>query len=453
MPSFQGIELGARALRAFQIGLEVTGHNVANVNTPGFSRRRVHFANTPEYAFNPNIRIGTGVIVQHVQRVREMMLEQRINANTGDFARLDTLRQQLQNIEGLLMEPGEQGISARLNALFNAFDELATRPDSLAARQSVLQAASALVGTIRSLHDNWNTLQTQLQQRMTETVREANDLATQLGRLNEQIRAAYSGGAEASDLLDQRDRLMTRLSELVGARAHYNTDGSLMVFVDGHTLVQDGASFPLPLSIDVPNRDLNSTPVDIRIQNGQLRGLMDASANLQDYQNRLNLFTNTLITQVNTLHQTGFDLDGNTGWLFFDGADASDIALHSDISDPRRIAASGVAGAPGNNGIAMALVNLRNQPQGALGGMTLNQYYNNLVGQVGNDARVSRNRAESQQLTLEHLHQIRESVSGVSLDEEAANLVKFQRSYQAAAKVISTFDSLIQDVLQFVAPR
>jgi Flagellar hook-associated protein len=139
MPSFQGIELGARALRAFQIGLEVTGHNVANVNTPGFSRRRVHFANTPEYAFNPNIRIGTGVIVQHVQRVREMMLEQRINANTGDFARLDTLRQQLQNIEGLLMEPGEQGIGARLNALFNAFDELATRPDSLAARQSVLR--------------------------------------------------------------------------------------------------------------------------------------------------------------------------------------------------------------------------------------------------------------------------------------------------------------------------
>jgi flagellar hook-associated protein 1 FlgK len=159
------------------LDLEVTGHNVANVNTPGFSRRRVHFANTPEYAFNPNIRIGTGVIVQHVQRVREMMLEQRINANTGDFARLDTLRQQLQNIEGLLMEPGEQGIGARLNALFNAFDELATRPDSLAARQSVLQAASALVGTIRSLHDNWNTLQTQLQQRMTETVREANDLA------------------------------------------------------------------------------------------------------------------------------------------------------------------------------------------------------------------------------------------------------------------------------------
>ncbi|MFN4033746.1 MAG: flagellar hook-associated protein FlgK [Fimbriimonadales bacterium] len=450
MPTFQGIELGARAMRAFQIGLEVTGHNVANVNTPGFSRRRVHFANTPEYAFNPNIRIGTGVIVQHVQRVRDMMLEQRINTNTGDFARLDTLRQQLQNIEGALLEPGEQGISTRLNAFFNAFDELATRPDSMAARQSVLQAASALVGSIRNLHTNWQNLNTQIQQQMSQTISEANEIAAQIGRLNEQIRAAHSNGAEASDLLDQRDRLMTRLSELVGARAHYTGDGGIMVFVDGHTLVQDGASFPLPNAIDVPNRDLDSTPVDIRIQQGQLRGLMDAAANLQDYMNRLNLFTNTLITQVNALHQTGYGLDNNTGYLFFDGTDASNIALHSDVSDPQRIAASGLPNTPGNNGVAQAILNLRNQPQAALGGMTLPQYYRELVGIIGNDAQVSRNRAESQQLTLEHLHQIRESVSGVSLDEEAANLVKYQRSYQAAAKVVSVFDGLIQDVLQMV---
>jgi flagellar hook-associated protein 1 FlgK len=450
MPSFQGIELGARAMRAFQIGLEVTGHNVANVNTPGFSRRRVHFANTPEYAFNPNIRIGTGVIVQHVQRVRDMMLEQRINTNTGEFARLDTLRQQLQGIEGALLEPGEQGISARLNAFFNAFDELATRPDSMAARQSVLQAASALVSAIRSVHNNWQNLNNQIQLRMTQTISEANDIAAQLGRLNEQIRAAHSNGAEASDLLDQRDRLMTRLSELVGARAHYTGDGGIMVFVDGHTLVQDGASFPLPNTIDVPNRDLDSTPVDIRIQGGQLRGLMDAAANLQDFMSRLNLFTNTLITQVNALHQTGYGLDNNTGYLFFDGTDASNIALHSDVSDPQRIAASGLANTPGNNGVAQAILNLRNQPQAVLGGMSLPQYYRDLVGRIGNDAQVSRNRAESQQLTLEHLHQIRESVSGVSLDEEAANLVKYQRSYQAAAKVISVFDGLIQDVLQIV---
>lgn len=450
MPSFQGIELGVRALRAFQIGLEVTGHNVANVNTQGFSRRRVLFANTPEYAFNPNIRIGTGVIAQRVQRVRDMILEQRINTNTSDFARLDTLRQQMQGIEGVMLEPGEQGISARLNALFNAFDELATRPDSMAARQSVLQAASALVGSIRSLYNNWQNLNTQIQQRMSQTVSEANGLAVQIARLNEQIRAAQSNGAEASDLLDQRDRLMTRLSELVGARAHYTGDGGIMVFVDGHTLVQDGASFPLPNTIDVPNRDLDSTPVDIRIQSGQLRGLMDAAANLQDYMNRLNLFTNALITEVNALHQTGYGLDNNTGYLFFDGTDASNIALHSDISDPQHIAASGLPNTPGNNGIAQALVNLRNQPLAALGGVSLTQYYRDLVGRVGNEAQVSRNRAESQQLTLEHLHQIRESVSGVSLDEEAANLVKYQRSYQAAAKVISTFDALIQDVLQLV---
>lgn len=453
MPSFWGIELGTRALRAFQIALDTTGHNVANVNTPGYTRRRVRFANTPEWAISPQLRVGTGVIAQSVQRLRDMMLEQRINTNTSEFARLDTLFQRLREIEGLFNEPGESGLNARLNALFNAFEELATRPDSMASRQQVLQSARALVETFRTLHANLTTMESQLQTQMTSTLQEANQIAQQLGRLNEQIRSAHSSGAEASDLLDQRDRLLTRLSELVGARAHYANDGSVMVYVDGHTLVQDGASFPLPTTLDIPNRTLVNTPVPIRIQSGQLRGLMDSYANLTDYRNDLNTLASTLITEVNALHATGYGLDNNTGYLFFAGTNAGDIDLHSDISDPRRIAAASVPDAPGNGGVAQALANLRNTPLAALGGLSPTQYYRNLIGRVGNEVQVSRNRAESQQLTVEHLQNLRESVSGVSLDEEAANLVRFQRSYQAAAKVVSTFDSLLQDLLQFVAPR
>ncbi|MEN3000697.1 MAG: flagellar hook-associated protein FlgK [Armatimonadota bacterium] len=453
MSSFYGIELGIRALRAFQIGMDVTGHNVANVNTPGYTRRRVVFTPTPEYALSPRLRIGSGVMAQSIQRLRDMMLEQRINTNSADLARLDTLYQQLKQIEGLFNEPGELGISARLNALFNAFEELATRPDSLAARQSVIQAASALADAFRNLHREMVTKESQLLERAQARITEANQLAAQLGRLNEQIRAATASGAEPGDLLDQRDRLLTRLSELVGARAHYAQDGSVMVYVDGHTLVQDGASFPLPTTLDIANRSLDSTPTDIRIQSGELRGLMDAIANLQSYRTDLNTLASTLITQVNAIHSTGYALDNNTGYLFFDGTDASNITLHADISDPRRIAAASVPDAPGNGGVARALADLRTAPQGALGGMSITQYYRNLIGRVGNEVQVSKTRAESQQLTVEHLHRLRESVSGVSLDEEAANLVKYQRSYQAAAKMISAFDALLEDMLQFVAPR
>lgn len=453
MPTFSGIELGTRALRAFQIALDTTGHNVANVNTPGYTRRRVRFANTPEWAISPQLRVGTGVVAQSIQRLRDMMLEQRINTNSGELAQLNTLFQRLREIEGLFNEPGENGLNARLNALFNAFEELATRPDSMASRQQVLQSARALVETFRNLHANLTTMESQLQTQMTSAIQEANQIAQQLGRLNEQIRSAHSSGAEASDLLDQRDRLLTRLSELVGARAHYANDGSVMVYVDGHTLVQDGASFPLPTTLDIPNRALVATPVPIRIQSGQLRGLMDAYANLTGYRNDLNTLASTLISEVNALHSTGYGLDNNTGYLFFAGTNAGDIDLHDDISDPRRIAAASIPDAPGNGGIAQALANLRNTPIATLGGLSPTQYYRNLIGRVGNEVQVSRNRAESQQLTVEHLHILRESVSGVSLDEEAANLVRFQRSYQAAAKVVSTFDSLLQDLLQFVAPR
>lgn len=453
MSTFMGIELGIRALRAFQIGLDVTGHNVANVNTPGYTRRRVRFANTPEFAISPQLRLGTGVIAQSIQRLRDLMLEQRVNTNAGDFARWNTLADNLHAIEGLFNEPSDTGINARLNALFNAFEELATRPDSLAARQQVIQSARALTETIRTLHRNLVTMENQLQSQAISTIEQANQLANQLARLNEQIRSAHSSGGEAGDLLDQRDRLIGQLSELVGARAHYNNDGSVMLFVDGHTLVQDGASFPLPTTLDIANRALDNTPTDIRIQSGQLRGLMDSLAQLQSYRADLNTFASTLITQVNAIHSTGYGLDDNTGYLFFSGTDASDIDLHSDISDPNHIAASALASAPGNNGVAQALANLRNAPQASLGGQSLTQYYRALMGRLGNDAQVSRNRAESQQLTVEHLINLRESVSGVSLDEEAANLVRFQRSYQAAAKMVSTFDSLLQDLLQFVAPR
>jgi flagellar hook-associated protein 1 FlgK len=453
MSSFYGIELGIRALRAFQLGMEVTGHNVANVNTPGYTRRRVVFAPTPEYAVNPRLRIGSGVMAQSIQRLRDMMLEQRVNHHSANLAQLNTLRDQLQRIEALFNEPGEHGISARLDALFNAFEELATRPDSMAARQSVVQAASALADAFRSLHRDLTAQESQLMEGAQARIAEANQLAAQLGRLNEQIRAATASGAEPGDLLDQRDRLITRLSELVGARAHYAQDGSVMVYVDGHTLVQDGAAFPLPTTLDIANRSLDSTPTDIRIQSGELRGLMDALANLQSYRADLNTLANTLITQVNAIHSTGYALDNNTGYLFFDGADASNITLHADISDPSHIAAASVPDAPGNGGVARALADLRSAPQAALGGVSLTQFYRNLVGRVGNDAQVSKNRAESQQLTVEHLQNLREAVAGVSLDEEAANIVKYQRSYQAAAKMISTFDALLEDMLQFVAPR
>jgi flagellar hook-associated protein 1 FlgK len=374
MSSFYGIELGLRALRAFQIGMDVTGHNVSNVNTPGYTRRRVVFAPTPEYPLAPRLRLGSGVMAQSIQRLRDMMLEQRINRSGADLAQLDTLRQQLQQIERLFNEPGELGLSARLDALFNAFEELATRPDSMAARQSVIQAASALASTFRTLHRALTTQESQLMEQAQARIQEANQLAAQLGRLNEQIRAATASGAEPGDLLDQRDQLISRLSELVGARAHYAQDGAVMVYVDGHTLVQDGTAFPLPTTLDLANRALDNTPVDIRIQTGALRGLMDAIANLQSYRADLNTLANTLITQVNAIHSTGYGLDNNTGYLFFDGTDASNIALHADISDPSHIAAASVSNAPGNGGIARALADLRTTPQGALGGASITQF-------------------------------------------------------------------------------
>lgn len=452
MPGFMGIELGSRALRSFQLALNTTGHNIANVNTPGYSRQRVRFVPTPDYPMG-QLRVGTGTAVQSIERLRDMMLETQYNGAASRQSQLSTLRQSLRQVEGLFNEPSDQGINHQLTALFNAFEELATRPDSLTVRQTVLQRATTLAATFRQLDENLRGVEAALNENSQSYIREANQIAVELAQVNVQIRAAHTTGASANDQLDRRDLLVSRLSELTGARAQYAQDGSVMVFVGEHTLVQDNYASPLPTQLDVTNRALVGSNGSITIPSGALRGAMDALNHVNAYRTELNTLAQNIITSINAIHRTGFDLNGNTNLSFFDGTGAGDFRIHADMSDSSKIAAAGVGNTPGDSGIAQAIAQLRSAPQAGLGNVSITTFYRNLIGVVGNDAQTYKNESESQKLIIEHLNNLRESISGVSLDEEAANLVKFQRSYQAAAKMISAFDSLIGDLLQFVSPR
>lgn len=447
---FAGIELGTRALRAFQLGMNVTGHNIANVNTAGYTRQRLVLEPAPEEVLGARLRVGTGVIAHTIQRLRDMLLEQRFNHNMATQSRLEGLRQHLEQVEALLQEPSEQGLHHLLTELFNAFEELSTRPDSMAVRQTVLQKATALTNAFRSLSRNLSLLKEQISQTAVARVEEVNRLAQQLASLNGKIRAAGVDGQGSNQLLDERDPLITRLSELVGARAQYAQDGTVMIFVGEHTLVQDTAFTPLPTQLDVGNRGLiDSNGNLIRLSSGFVHGLLEGLSLLSDYQSQLNLIAQTLVERFNAIHQTGYDLDGNTGRLFFEGTSAADIRLHSDVSDPRAIAAS-ANGAPGNGEIAQALAKLREEPQAALGNLSITGSYRSLVNRIGSDTQTYKNAEKAQKSIMEHLQNLRESVSGVSLDEEAAQLVRYQRSYQAAAKLVSTFDSIIENLLSMV---
>jgi len=421
MPGFMGIELGSRALRSFQLALNVTGHNIANVNTPGYSRQRANFVQAPDYPISPQLRVGTGIAVQ--------------------------------SIEGLFNEPSDQGINHQLTQLFNAFEELATRPDSPTVRQALLQSAATLASTFRQLDENLSNAQLSLNENSQTYIREVNQIAAELAQVNVQIRAAHTTGGTANDQLDRRDMLVNRLSELAGARAQYAQDGSVMVFVGEHTLVQDNYAAPLPTQLDASNDALVGPNGSFTVPSGSLSGAMKAINLISQYRTELHTLAQNIISSFNSLHQTGFDLNGNTGLMFFDGTGAADMRLHADMSDASKIAAAVVGNTPGDGSIALALAQLRNSPQVDLGNVSMTTFYRNLIGTVGNDSQTYKNESESQKLIIEHLNNLRESISGVSLDEEAANLVKYQRSYQAAARMISTFDSLIGDLLQFVSPR
>lgn len=453
MSSFLGIELGTRALRSFQNALNVTGHNISNINTPGYSRQRAVMQSTPPLVLGGRLIAGTGVMTHQIERIRDLMLEQQVNYSTSQQSRFTAAYQQLRQIEGYFNEPSEQGLSQRMTELFNAFSELATRPDSLTVRQTVIQRLNAMTSTFRDLDRNMGVSDAQLQETVVNKVREINQIATEIARVNERIRAATASSAPANDLTDQRDQLVARLSQLAGARVSYAQDGSVMVFVGEHTLVQDYQAIPLPTTLDVANNALTGTSTSIHITQGELRGLFDSLNNLRSYRADLNTLANTLISEFNTTHQAGFDLNGNTGLNLLTGTGAGDIRLSNDITGPERLAAASLVDTPGNGDIARALSDFRTTSLAALGNTSLTSFYTTLVGRAASEIQTYKNGQESQKLIVEHLQNLREAVSGVSLDEEASNLVRYQRSYQAAAKMVSTFDSLIGDLLTYVAPR
>lgn len=450
MSSFFGIELGSRALRAFQLGLNVTGHNIANVGTPGYTRQRLELQASPEFRAGNRLLQGTGVLAVSIQRARDLFLEQRANENGAGLSRFTALRDGVRGIEGVLQEPSDQGLNSLMNAFFNSLDELATRPDSIAVRQNVAQKAQAVAAGFQRIFAGMKRQEQEALDLASSYVTEANRMASEVARLNQDIRAAQATNNSPNDLLDQRDALVNKLTGLTGARAFYAADGTVTLFVGEHTLVQDYQANALPTNLDVDQPGLTGASGNVKLAVGQIAGLLETAKLARSYQKELDAVAQTMIERFNELHQAGFDLNGGTGRVFFTGAGASDIALNTELIDPRNLAAASVSGAPGNGDLARQLAELRSDPQSNLGGLSLSAGYRSLVSLIANDAQTYKNSAEAQKLVTEHFENLRESVSGVSLDEEASAMVRYQRSYQAAAKLISTFDSMIEDLLSIV---
>ena len=485
--TFFGLELTKRALFAQQRAMDVASHNIANANNPVYSRQRAEMQATAPYASPGSApagaagQVGTGVWVTAVQRLRDRFLDDRIRREGALDAQWHVQRDVLEQVERLLAEPSENGLRVALDRFWQALQDLSVQPESLAVREVVVQRGEVLAATVRQLFGQLQQLRLDIDRTVELKVREVNDLAQQLAELNGQIRRVAASGQRPNDLLDQRDGLLERLSRLVPVSITYHPVGpdalaeTVSVRLGGLALVDGEAAYRLEMVGPVGERTLRwEDQVAVSVEGGeigaylQLRGTATsptaAAGVLPELLRDLDTLVRELVTAFNAQHRSGVGLDnvGNRPFFTPDTADpagnapsdadgdgwiADDLTVDAAIvANPAHIAAAQSPNSPGDGSNALKLAGMKSAILTGLGG-TAPDFYAAVVGRLGVRAQQAQTMADNQELVLQQLRSIRESVSGVSLDEEMADLVRFEHAYGAAARAMTALDEVLDTLI------
>lgn len=468
--------MGTRSLAAQRQGVEVAGHNLANVNNSAYARQRVSIQST---AMGDGVTdpVGSGVEVAAIRQIRDRILDSQVVTEGGVTGSLESQQRALKLAQSLLGQSidrgnsgasgasaadgvgGGQQLAAGLTDFFNAFASLAAQPASIPEREITLRKAVALAAQFPALGNRLTGLAGQLDESLDTDAASANALLSDIARLNGQIsRAEAASGGSANDLRDQRQSKLETLSGLVGFDAVEASDGSLGIVVGGVPLVVADVRSKTLEGFTAPDgrrRIRASGETDaLVVTSGRMHGTIDArDGGLKSLRDGIDALAASLIDKVNSLHSAGFALDGTTGRSFFLGTSSADIRVNQALlDDPTTLQ---VAGAPapggsvarGDNRVALALSKLGNEPVAALQGQTFGGAYNRTVGRLGEELSSVNQRLADQKVVADLLKGQRDSVTGVSIDEEMADLTRFQRGYQASAKIITTIDEMLETTL------
>ena len=557
MDIFGVMTTAGSSLLAQQKAINVTGNNIANVNTPGYSRQKLIMETKLPLASSSG-PMGYGVDAETVERVYDRFLGLQINNENQTLGRWDAQKDGLELAEVIFDESGEFGLSQSLNQFWGAWQDITNDPSGYNERVVMQAKSDVMAGTFHQIYSDIQHAQQGFDASIGGAVADINQLAGQIAELNQKIMEVEASGHTANDYRDQRDMALKELAGLIDINTF--EDGSSRVTVSvgsGQTLVESNSSRNLTTQVngfgfkDIAWVGPEGTTVNITgdISNGKLKGWLEArDVDMRGYLRQLDTLSETMTARVNNLHQAGWGLDGSNGTEFFTGtatasgnldslaitaqpggtgnvritvvgngpaipsmttdpvtgdieiaiedgtttqgqiaallqshagintvgaatpgaawnlsagtntsvlaggSSARTIQLNAAISaDLDLIAASSTAaGIPGDNGQAIALASLQHSLTMNSNSITFEDYYNSLVSQVGGDLQSAESYFNHQSDMVVQLDNRRESISGVSLDEEMINLVRFQAAYNAAAKLITTADELLQTVLSMV---
>ncbi len=461
MSLLNAINASKSGLRAASIAIETTAHNVANVATDGFHRRSVE-RNVADSVTRSGVFLGQGVKVLRVRRATDDLLGVRVVEQKGIAGSSAAAAGALQRIETSFNEAESTGFVQALDELFDTLARATSDPSDSGLRMSVVRKGESFAKIVNRTADSLAQSDSDLQSDIKETIELVNDLATELAEVNNSLGSSRDS-LGSGDLLDKRDILVGKLAELVGSTVDYeSTNSTATVFVGGHALVSGISSRSLLVGTDAAGEptvemttDSGTVSVTDRLA-GRMGGLEKARTHITSYLATMNTFAGDLADSMNTQHQLGFDLNGAAGGALFSfvgGSEAQSLSFESTIlEDPNLLAFSGSAtGGVANDDNLKALLDIKNQNLFDSGTSTAGEFGSNLISEVGNDIAKYQGMSSTQGEHLTDLEGMMEALTGVSLDQEATNLIEFQAAYQAAAKVIRVADNLVQFLLETIA--
>ena len=465
------LNMARTAMSAHQTALQVASQNISNATTEGYSRQRVELTTSLPTVF-PYGSVGTGVAIQGVTRARDTLLDAAFRQGSAGAFAADTTSTALSQIQSVLGEPSDTGLNAALDAYWSAWSDLAADPTNPAAKSMVRETGNNVANTLNRFASQLDQVDQNNRERMNADVAQVNQLTATIAKLNNQIVSAESSGQSANDLRDARDNAVDQLSNLVGGQVVEHQNGSLAVYAGGRMLVDDTTVRQLEVAdTQPPTIGFTDGGPPINGMGGSLGAeITVSSTTIPNVMARLDSLAKGLVEQVNAIHSAGTVYTGNPpvaspAGNFFDvttpppsGTDprltARGIRLDPTLTSANVVTAGAGATGPGNNTAALAMAALRDSSVGftsasggAISTAKFGDFYNETVGIVATATQHADDDATVQHTLASNADTRRQSVSGVSTDEELIKVIEAQHAYQGAARLVSVVDEMMQTLV------
>ncbi|MCB0377989.1 MAG: flagellar hook-associated protein FlgK [Bdellovibrionales bacterium] len=461
--------VGRRSMMNAQTGLHTVSHNIANKETEGYSRQRTETYSNDAQGSGKR-RIGMGARAAVVRRINNPYLERQLGNEKSELATSMGRQQGLMRLEQIYNEQTVEGFNSSLTKFFNAFRELSTNPESMPRRTMVKEAAQTLSNDFRNIYGQLREVDGDINSQIEISVNELNSLMNEVATLNTRVQEVELSGGWANDERDRRDLLLKKMGEIVDIKWAEGEDSTVTVSTAHDALLVVGGMAQRVEAVRTPAREGKSEgDVDVvfyhhdyadplqlteRIKGGRLGGLLSVRAQeLYGLKRDMDNLAFTIASEVNDMHSVGFNSYNQTGILFFDpmatqdGA-AQNMRVNSEIMvDAGKISVARDPNRPGDNRVAIEIAELQYGKPLFDGSLTLDEFYNGIVGELGIKAQHVNHNVEVQGNIVRQLENLRESMSGVSIDEEAAKMIELQKQFDASARVIRTADEILDTVI------